>query len=487
MKIILLLLFSLSIYFEVYSKGGNWCDIQINTTPEYLCDDYGHLSTTVDHIKEGVYLINTGQDIREMYLCGHCCDYNVNDSTLIYRHGIIYWDDEWEIDSEQRLDTIIEVRKNKVICNVLHEICGSLTVHIADIIVGETYIDFQPDLEIFTKQLTEREELENELLQVYCNRTEYRQSKLVESVNVRIPYKLEVSSAEPKYLFEFSDVISNMIYVRLRELSNNNCLNYLVLLDTSGSIKKITAEDKNIATKHDYNEYQFKANHGRQDLCNHIIGDEKMGYCIYDKHGDVLFRLDNLQKQKVKAKWRYKADYCSVRVGDTILFYRNGILYYDSLSRISYAYLDSVAITERRKSDVITEMRMLLANRLGVNVDNISLCDTIIQFKPEIFTNKLPTKMRIEKEILFTHLTRYKNWRNHNFVLLHHQIKEVEQNLDTICYKLYYSEFIDNMVYTEVESLIYKGRLKVLFMLDNKGNIKEYIVCSSIQNSGILI
>ena len=481
MRIVLLLLVSLSISFEVFGKGGNWCDIQINSTPEYLCDDYGRLSTTVDHITEGVYLINTGIDIREMYLCGHYCDYIVNDSTLIYRHGIIYWDDEWEIDSEQRLDTIIEVRKSKVICNVLHEICGSLTIRITDIIVGETYIDFQPDLEIFTKQLTEREELENELLRVYCNRTEYRQSKLVESGNVRIPYKFEVSSAKPKYLFEFSDVISNMIYVRLRELSNNNCLTYLVLLDTSGSIKKITTKYENIATKHDYNVYQFQANHFRQDLSNHIIGDDKIGYCVSDKHGDVLFRLDNIQKHKVKAKWRYKADYCSVRVSDTLLIYRNGILYYDSLSRMNYSYLDSVAITERRKSDIIIEIRKVLANRLGVNADNISLCDTIIQFKPERFTNKLPTSMRIEKETLLTYITRCKYSRNHKDFLFHQQLNEVEHNLDTICYKLYYSEFIDNMIYAEVESQKLNGRLKVLFMLDNKGNIKEYIIDSSIE------
>ena len=483
MKKILLLIVSLLISFEVFGKGGNWSDIQINSTPEYLCDNYGRLSITVDQKEEGVFLINSGSNIREMYFCGHFCDYIVNDSTLIYQHGNIYWDDEWEIDSEQRLDTIIEVRKSKVIGNVLREICRSLNIHLADITMGETFIDFQPYLEIFSKQLTEKDELENELLHAYHNRTEYRQSKLVESGNVKIPYKLEVSScAAPKYLFEFSDVVSNMIYVRLRELSNNNCLNYLVLLDTNGSIKKITAECGNIVAKHDNNGYQFKANHCRQDLSNHIIGDDKIGYCVYDKHGGVLFRLDNIQKQKVKTKWRYKADYCSVRVDDTILSYRNGILYYDSLSRISYADLDSVAITDRRKADVVAEMRMLLAKRLDVNAENISLCDTIIQFKPEHFDKKLPASKHIEKELLLSYKTRIKSIIYNNW--FHNELNEIKQNYDTIYYRLHYSEFVDNMIYAEVESQKLKGRLKVLFMLDNKGIIKEYIIDSSIKIAG---
>lgn len=477
MRNILLLIVSLLISFGVFGKEEVWCDNHINNIPEYLCDDYGRLSITVDQKEEGVYLINTGIDIREMYLCGHFCDYIVNDSTLIYRHGNIYWDDEWEIDSEQRLDTIIEVRKSKVIGNVLREICRSLNIHLTDITVGETYIDFQPYLEIFSKQLTEKYELENELLQAYRNRTEYRQSKLVESGNVRIPYNIEVSrSAAPKYLFEFSDVISNMIYVRLRELSNNNCLNYLVLLNTNGSIKKITAEYGNIVAKHDNNGYQFKANHSRQDLSNHIIGDDKIGYCVYDKHGDVLFRLDNIQKQKVKAKWRYKADYCSVRVSDTILIYRNGILYYDSLSRMCYSYLDSVAITERRKSDIIIEIRKVLANRLGVNADNISLCDTIIQFKPEHFDKKLPPSKRIEKELLLSHKTRIKSIIYNNCNYFHNELNEIKHNCDTIYYRLHYSEFVDNMIYAEVESQNLNKQLKVLFILDNRGNIEEYVI-----------
>ena len=477
MRNILLLIVSLLISFGVFGKEEVWCDNHINYIPEYLCDDYGRLSITVDQKEEGVYLINTGIDIREMYLCGHFCDYIVNDSTLIYRHGNIYWDDEWEIDSEQRLDTIIEVRKSKVIGNVLREICRSLNIHLTDITVGETYIDFQPYLEIFSKQLTEKYELENELLQAYRNRTEYRQSKLVESGNVRIPYNIEVSrSAAPKYLFEFSDVISNMIYVRLRELSNNNCLNYLVLLNTNGSIKKITAEYGNIVAKHDNNGYQFKANHSRQDLSNHIIGDDKIGYCVYDKHGDVLFRLDNIQKQKVKAKWRYRADYCSVRVSDTILIYRNGILYYDSLSRMCYSYLDSVAITERRKSDIIIEIRKVLANRLGVNADNISLCDTIIQFKPENFDKKLPPSKRIEKELLLSHKTRIKSIIYNNCNYFHNELNEIKHNCDTIYYRLHYSEFVDNMIYAEVESQNLNKQLKVLFILDNRGNIEEFVI-----------
>lgn len=133
MRNILLLIVSLLISFGVFGKEEVWCDNHINYIPEYLCDDYGRLSITVDQKEEGVYLINTGIDIREMYLCGHFCDYIVNDSTLIYRHGNIYWDDEWEIDSEQRLDTIIEVRKSKVIGNVLREICRSLNIHLTDI------------------------------------------------------------------------------------------------------------------------------------------------------------------------------------------------------------------------------------------------------------------------------------------------------------------------------------------------------------------
>ena len=148
---------------------------------------------------------------------------------------------------------------------------------------------------------------------------------------------------------------------------------------------------------------------------------------------------------------------------------------------MNYSYLDSVAITERRKSDIIIEIRKVLANRLGVNADNISLCDTIIQFKPERFTNKLPTSMRIEKETLLTYITRCKYSRNYKDILFHQQLNEVDHNLDAICYKLYYSEFIDNMIYAEVESQKLNGRLKVLFMLDNKGTIKEYIIDSSVK------
>ena len=37
------------------------------------------------------------------------------------------------------------------------------------------------------------------------------------------------------------------------------------------------------------------------------------------------------------------------------------------------------------------------------------------------------------------------------------------------------------MIYAEVESQKLNGRLKVLFMLDNKGTIKEYIIDSSIK------
>ena len=80
-----------------------------------------------------------------------------------------------------------------------------------------------------------------------------------------------------------------------------------------------------------------------------------------------------------------------------------------------------------------------------------------------------------------TYITRCKYSRNHKDILFHQQLNEVEHNLDTICYKLYYSEFIDNMIYAEVESQKLNGRLKVLFMLDNKGTIKEYIIDSSIK------
>ena len=89
---------------------------------------------------------------------------------------------------------------------------------------------------------------------------------------------------------------------------------------------------------------------------------------------------------------------------------------------MSYSYLDSVAITERRKSDIIIEIRKVLANRLGVNADNISLCDTIIQFKPEHFDKKLPPSKRIEKELLLSHKTRIKSIIYNNCNYFHNEL-----------------------------------------------------------------
>ena len=250
MRNVLLMLVSLCISLDVFGKGETYYHSYANSMPEYMCDDYGRLSITVGHIREGVFLINKGLDIREMYYCGHFCDYIVNDLSLVYRHGIIYWEDEWELDSEVKTDTIIEVSKCDVIRNILQEICNNRNVQHSDVVIGERYIEFLPCSEAIIKQLIEREELERELLYAYQKRADYRLSKLTVNDNVQIPFNLPTNHDVQKYLLEFSDVVSNMVYARFRELSNNNYYDYLILLENDGSIKKIISEKDIIVAKH---------------------------------------------------------------------------------------------------------------------------------------------------------------------------------------------------------------------------------------------
>lgn len=477
MRNVLLMLVSLCISLDGFGKEETYYHSYTNFMPEYMCDDYGRLSTTVGHIREGVFLINKGLDIREMYYCGHFCDYIVNDSSLVYRHGIIYWEDEWELDSELKADTIIEVGKCDVIRNIIQEICNNRNVQHSDVVIGERYIEFLPYSEAIIKQLTECKELERELLYAYQKRADYRLSKHTVNDNAQIPFNLPTNHDAQKYLLEFSDVVSNMVYARLRELTNNSYYDFLILLENDGSIKKIISEKDIIVAKYNNKGCQFQVNQGKQEFDRHIIGNKKAGYCIYDKSGTMLFKIENIQNTKIHAttKWCHKADYCSIRENDTTLFYRNGILHYNDLSQINSGNLMSVTITKRRKLDIVMKMMKKLAKYLDVNSDNISLCDTVIQFKPEHFAKKLPASKRIEKELLLTFFSRAKNSSYHNCILLHNELNGVEKDFDMRCYRIYYSEFVDNIIYAEVRSQNLKKRLKVLFILDNRGNIEECI------------
>lgn len=464
----------LSIFSEMHCKGEK---CQTNSIPEFMCDDYGRLSTTVDNIKEGVFLINAGRDIREMYYCGHCCDYIVTDSSLIYHHSAIYWEDEWELDSELKTDTIIEVSKYAIFRNILQEICNNQNIQLDDIIINERYIEFQPYSEIIVRQLTGTEEFGKELLCEYQSKNDYRLSKLSVNDNTQIPFYLQTNYEIPKYLLEFTDVISNMVFVRLRELSTNNSCSFLILLKTDGSIKKIYSEENVIVNKYDHKDLNFHINQDKQEFDRYIIGNKKVGYCIYDKSGDVLFKLNNIQNTKDNAAtiWCHIADYCSIRENENILSYRNGILHYNELAQINDGNLENVTISKRYKSDIIMEMKNKLAKYLNVNSDNLSLCDTVIQFKPEYIVKKIPASKRLEKEILSSYYIRNQNSQCHNITLLHSEFYEIEKNTDTKSYIIYYSEFIDNMLYVELKSKNIRTTLKVLFILDNRGNIEEFI------------
>lgn len=475
MRNVLLIFILLCIFSEIYGKGEK---CQANSIPEFMCDDYGRLLTTVGNIKEGVFLINKGSDIREMYYCGQCCEYIVTDSSLIYHHSNIYWEDEWELDSELKPDTIIEVFKCNIFRNILQEICTSRNIQHDDIMVSEQYIEFQPYSETFIKQLTEREELEKELLYEYQSRNGYRLSKLAVNGKLQIPFNLQMNYGTHKYLFEFSDIISNMVFVRLNGFNNNNHCIFLILLETDGSIKKIYSEENVIVTQHDHKDLNFHINQDKQEFDRYIIGNKKVGYCIYDKSGDVLFKLNNIQDTKDNAAtiWCHIADYCSIRENEYILSYRNGILHYNELAQINDGNLENVTISKRYKSDIIMEMKNKLAKYLNVNSDNLSLCDTAIQFKPEYFVNKLPATKCIEKEMLLLYYTRIKSRQHHNSIHLHNELYEIEKKFDMKCYTIYYSEFIDNMIYAEVKSQNMKVRLKALFILDNRGNIEEFLI-----------